>query len=78
MPSILVSVTVAVVAAVASAAVPPNQVAALSDLYSSTSGGGWNNEYNWGFGDPCSPGTAAWYGVSCSNGMMYVPLTRVW
>jgi hypothetical protein len=60
---------VAVVAASASAAVPYNQVVALSELFSKTSGDGWHRSDNWGVGDPCGN---AWWGVSCTNGVMYV------
>jgi hypothetical protein len=46
-------VAVATVAATVSAAVPLNQVAALNDLFSNTSGKDWYDASNWGVGDPC-------------------------
>jgi hypothetical protein len=65
---LMLVVTVAV-AASASAAVPYNQVVALNELFSNTSGKGWTRSDNWGVGDPCGN---AWFGVSCTNGVMYV------
>jgi hypothetical protein len=65
----LVLAVAVAVAASASAAVPSNQVVALSELFSNTSGKGWHRSVNWGVGDPCGN---AWWGVSCTNGVMYV------
>ncbi len=65
----LVLVVAVAVAASASAAVPYNQVVALNELFSSTSGKGWYRSDNWGVGDPCGN---AWFGVACRNGVMYV------
>jgi hypothetical protein len=64
-----VLVVAVAVAASASAAVPYNQVVALNELFSNTSGKGWTRSDNWGVGDPCGN---AWFGVSCTNGVMYV------
>ncbi len=68
-PGIAMLIFVLAVAVSASAAVPPDQTVALNELYSSTDGKGWKNSSNWGVGDPCAN---AWFGVSCSNGVMYV------
>jgi hypothetical protein len=35
---------------------------ALMDLYNSTNGENWKNNYNWGNGDAC---LNSWYGVHC-------------
>ena len=37
---------------------------ALIALYNSTNGSGWNDNTNWGVGDPCNDG---WYGVTCNS-----------
>ncbi len=60
---LLVVVAVAA-AASASAAVPYNQIVALNDLFSSTSGKGWTRSDNWGIGDPCAN---SWFSVTCRN-----------
>jgi hypothetical protein len=65
----LTAVVVAVVVAAAAAAVPFNQVAALNELFASTNGKEWSYNSNWGVGDPCAN---AWFGVSCSDGVMCV------
>jgi hypothetical protein len=65
----LMLVVAVAVAASASAAVPYDQIVALNDLFWSTNGKGWSFYDNWGVGDPCDN---AWFGVSCTNGMMYV------
>jgi hypothetical protein len=61
-------------AAVASAAVPANQIVALNELYSSTSGKWWWNSANWGVGDPC---TNVWSGILCTAGFVYVACSAV-
>jgi hypothetical protein len=61
-------VAVATALACAHAAVPFNQIVALNELFSDTGGKEWRNNSNWGIGDPCSN---AWFGVECSNGVMY-------
>lgn len=38
---------------------------ALMDLYSSTSGAGWNNKTGWESGDPC---VNTWFGIGCDSG----------
>jgi hypothetical protein len=43
--------------------IPPEQLQALLDLFSSTSGPWWKNNNGWGVGDPCQ---ANWYGVECA------------
>jgi hypothetical protein len=65
---LMLGVAVAV-AASASAAVPYDQIVALSDLFSSTNGEGWRDSSNWGIGDPCG---YKWFGVLCTDGVMYV------
>jgi hypothetical protein len=65
----LMLVVAVAVAASASAAVPYDQIVALMDLFSSTYGKGWNRVDNWGIGDPCEN---SWFGVSCTDGGMYV------
>jgi hypothetical protein len=56
-------------AAVASAAVPANQIVALNELYSNTSGKWWGKSASWGVGDPC---TNVWSGILCTAGFVYV------
>ncbi len=70
-PSVLMFVLVVAVAvaASASAAVPYNQVVALNELFSSTSGKGWHFNDNWGVGDPCGNN---WINLGCKNGVMCV------
>ena len=42
---------------------PNAQLRALTDLYYSTSGGGWTASARWLIGDPC---LNSWFGVMCS------------
>jgi hypothetical protein len=41
---------------------PNSQLQALTDLYSSTKGGGWLASTRWLIGDPC---LNTWFGVTC-------------
>jgi hypothetical protein len=45
------------------AVVPPEQRAALVDLYTATAGASWTTSANWMTGDPCN---GAWVGIACA------------
>jgi hypothetical protein len=63
-------VVVMALAAMASAAVPSNQIVALNELYSNTSGKWWGNSANPAVHEiPCAN---AWHGISCTAGFVYV------
>ena len=47
----------------AAQAATSGEIDALTDLYSSTSGAGWEINNNWLQGDPCNDN---WYGISCN------------
>ncbi len=57
---LLLAAVVAAFALCTLAAPPPEQSAALTALYTATSGAQWRIRTNWLTGDPCG-----WYGVSC-------------
>jgi hypothetical protein len=63
-------------AASASAEVPPDQIAALKELFISTDGPAWRNSTMWNVGNPCDANTthsSPWYGLACSFfGKLYV------
>jgi hypothetical protein len=46
--------------------VAPGQVQALMELYNSTNGTGWDDNHNWGMGNPCN-NSAPWSGVLCAG-----------
>jgi hypothetical protein len=45
------------------AAVPSEQRSALVDLFTTTGGASWRDNYHWNAADPCDN---SWYGVSCN------------
>jgi hypothetical protein len=47
------------------AVVPPEQRAALVDLYTATAGASWTTSANWMTGDPCD-GASRWVGITCA------------
>ena len=48
--------------------IPSNQREILMNLYNNTNGGSWNQNTNWGSGDPC---TNNWYGIVCCKNNKY-------
>lgn len=62
--AVLVLLLVALCVPQTRGALPASQVAALVDLYTSTSGSAWTTSTNWLSGDPC---TNAWWGVGCTG-----------
>jgi hypothetical protein len=64
-----VLVVVVLAASLVSAAVPSDQMAALRDLFDSTSGAAWVNRTGWNDGDACE---TRWFGVTCAGSDVYV------
>ncbi len=81
------AVFLSLVIAIAEAALSPDELQALRDIYAATSGqkwfnaGGWGISYHWDSDtEPCSSRTTEWYGVVCNDAgtsVMYAPVTAL-